>query len=78
MPSSFYIIPLFKVALVLVVVVVFVCVVDKIIVSLVLFFEEKDTSFLCEKCLFFFKCTEEGIFTFGCFLFAFPMFFFRV
>lgn len=32
------------------------CVVDKIIASLVLFFfEEKDTSFLCENCLFFLK-----------------------
>lgn len=55
------------------------CVVDKIIASLVLFFfEEKDTSFLCENCLFFFTAQMKEFLTFGCFLFAFPMFFFRV
>ena len=54
------------------------CNVDKIIASLVLFFEEKDTSFLCEKCLCFLNAQRKEFLTFGCFLFAFPMFFFRV
>ena len=49
------------------------CVVDKIIASLVLFF-------LCENCLFFLNAqTDRGRkFLSVVFLFAFPMFFFRV
>ena len=44
------------------------CVVDKIIASLVLFFfEEKDTSFLCENCLFFLKVHRQMKEFFGCF-----------
>ena len=54
------------------------CNVDKIIASLVLFFfEEKDTSFLCEKCLFFFNAQRKEFLS-VVFLFAFPMFFFEL
>ena len=50
------------------------CVVDKIIASLVLFFEEKDTSFLCEKCLCFLMHRVKEFF--GCFVVRFSDVFF--